>query len=103
MASEPRGRAAGDLACPSAQDWVHSSDAQTGKSDVRASAYGAARRKAGPKTAVGEPIHWWSRHVNGLLSPTLSSRGGEGGSVRHFCLSIKANSSPPWPSPRAWL
>ena len=40
------------------------------------------RKEANPKTTVGKQIHSWARHVNDLLSPALSSKGGEGDRVR---------------------
>jgi hypothetical protein len=57
--------------------WLHAGDAQVAKSELRTAAFGTTGQKARPKATMGNQKYSRQRNVKRLLSPTLSSKGGE--------------------------
>jgi hypothetical protein len=62
---------------------ITAGDAQVGKPDLRAAALGTAWQKARPKTTGGQNYSR-QRDVKRLLSPALSTKGGEGENAALF-------------------
>src|SRR6185436_8689934 len=83
-------RAAGDLVCPSAQERLHAGDAQVGKSEICAPAFGTTGQEASQKTALVIETHSRQRYVRASSPiPLLQRRRG---SPNHLPRAIRRES-----------